>query len=179
MGGAGRGRLDARDLLHAASLRSAARRRARVAPARRTKSSCKARAWAAVSAARKRRRQRRRRWRRWRRFKRDGRCGCAFNRDQDMMLTGHRHPFLAQFKVGFDAQRHIARGSRRNSIPTAAGRSIFRRPVTDRALFHLDNCYYIPQVEFRGQVAKTQSFVEHGVSRIRRAAGNAGHRGNH
>src|SRR5262249_7720360 len=27
--------------------------------------------------------------------------------------------------------------------------------VTDRALFHLDNCYYIPSVEFRGQVAKT------------------------
>ncbi|MGI8965853.1 MAG: molybdopterin cofactor-binding domain-containing protein, partial [Limisphaerales bacterium] len=27
-----------------------------------------------------------------------------FNRDQDMMLTGKRHPFLAKFKVGFDAQ---------------------------------------------------------------------------
>jgi xanthine dehydrogenase molybdopterin-binding subunit B len=27
--------------------------------------------------------------------------------------------------------------------------------VTDRALFHLDNAYYIPAVEFRGQVAKT------------------------
>jgi len=27
--------------------------------------------------------------------------------------------------------------------------------VTDRALFHLDNSYYIPSVEFRGQVAKT------------------------
>src|SRR6266545_902018 len=27
--------------------------------------------------------------------------------------------------------------------------------VTDRALFHLDNAYYLPQAEFRGQVAKT------------------------
>src|SRR5262249_44505139 len=26
--------------------------------------------------------------------------------------------------------------------------------VTDRALFHLDNAYYIPHAEFRGQVAK-------------------------
>ena len=27
--------------------------------------------------------------------------------------------------------------------------------VTDRALFHLDNAYFIPAVEFRGQVART------------------------
>src|SRR3989442_994807 len=25
-----------------------------------------------------------------------------FNRDQDMIITGHRHPFLAHFSVGFD-----------------------------------------------------------------------------
>jgi xanthine dehydrogenase molybdopterin-binding subunit B len=25
-----------------------------------------------------------------------------WNRDQDMMLTGHRHPFLAKFEVGFN-----------------------------------------------------------------------------
>ncbi len=25
------------------------------------------------------------------------------NRDQDMMLLGHRHPFLARFQVGYDA----------------------------------------------------------------------------
>ena len=35
--------------------------------------------------------------------------------------------------------------------------------VTDRALFHLDNSYYIPAVEFRGQVAKTNLSVEHSV----------------
>ena len=29
------------------------------------------------------------------------------------------------------------------------------RAVTDRAVFHLDNAYYIPQVEFSGTVAKT------------------------
>src|SRR5262249_31701815 len=25
-----------------------------------------------------------------------------FNRDQDMIITGHRHPFLAQFEIGFN-----------------------------------------------------------------------------
>ena len=77
-----------------------------------------------------------------------------FNRDQDMMLTGHRHPFLARFTVGFDAagkllavQAHLwSNGGWSQDLSQA---------VTDRALFHLDNGYYLPAVEFRGQVAKT------------------------
>jgi xanthine dehydrogenase small subunit len=76
------------------------------------------------------------------------------NRDQDMMLMGHRHPFLAKFKVGFAAdgtllavQAHLwSNGGWAQDLSQA---------VTDRALFHLDNAYYLPAVEFRGQVAKT------------------------
>jgi xanthine dehydrogenase small subunit len=34
-----------------------------------------------------------------------------WNRDQDMMLTGHRHPFLARFKVGFDAEGRLLAGA--------------------------------------------------------------------
>ena len=49
------------------------------------------------------------------------------NRDQDMMLTGHRHPFLARFKVGFDSDGGCWR-RKSNSGPTAAGRAICRRP---------------------------------------------------
>src|SRR3989442_7619723 len=30
-----------------------------------------------------------------------------FNRDQDMILTGHRHPFVARFKVGFDERGYL------------------------------------------------------------------------
>ena len=30
-----------------------------------------------------------------------------WNRDQDMMLTGHRHPFLARFKIGFDSEGRL------------------------------------------------------------------------
>src|SRR5205823_6191059 len=30
-----------------------------------------------------------------------------FNRDQDMILTGHRHPFLARFTVGFDERARL------------------------------------------------------------------------
>lgn len=77
-----------------------------------------------------------------------------FNRDQDMMLTGHRHPFLAKFKVGFDANGKLL-ALRAHLWSNGGWSQDLSQAVTDRALFHLDNSYYIPAVEFRGQVAKT------------------------
>ena len=77
-----------------------------------------------------------------------------FNRDQDMALTGHRHPFLAKFKVGFD-ENGLLRAARIHLWSNGGWAQDLSQAVTDRALFHLDNAYYIPAVEFRGQVAKT------------------------
>jgi xanthine dehydrogenase molybdopterin binding subunit/xanthine dehydrogenase small subunit len=77
-----------------------------------------------------------------------------WNRDQDMMLTGHRHPFLARFKVGFDAEGRLL-AARMHLYSNGGWALDLSQAVTDRALFHLDNAYYIPAVEFRGQVAKT------------------------
>ncbi len=77
-----------------------------------------------------------------------------WNRDQDMMLTGHRHPFLARFKVGFDAQGRLL-AARVHLYSNGGWAMDLSQAVTDRALFHLDNAYYIPAVEFRGQVART------------------------
>jgi xanthine dehydrogenase molybdopterin binding subunit/xanthine dehydrogenase small subunit len=75
------------------------------------------------------------------------------NRDQDMMLLGHRHPFLARFQAGFDAQGMLL--AVKAHLYSNGGWSLdLSQAVTDRAVFHLDNSYYIPQVEFRGQVAK-------------------------
>ncbi len=77
-----------------------------------------------------------------------------FNRDQDMMITGHRHPFLARFKVGYDTDGRLL-AARINLYSNGGWALDLSQAVTDRALFHLDNAYYIPSVEFRGQVAKT------------------------
>jgi xanthine dehydrogenase molybdopterin binding subunit/xanthine dehydrogenase small subunit len=77
-----------------------------------------------------------------------------FNRDQDMMLSGHRHPFLARFKVGFDSQGMLL--ALKAQLYSNGGWAMdLSQAVTDRALFHLDNSYYIPQVEFQGRVVKT------------------------
>jgi len=77
-----------------------------------------------------------------------------WNRDQDMMLTGHRHPFLARFKVGFDAEGRLL-AARVHLYSNGGWAMDLSQALTDRALFHLDNAYYIPAVEFRGQVART------------------------
>lgn len=77
-----------------------------------------------------------------------------FNRDQDMMITGHRHPFLAQFEVGFDKRGQLL--AAKIHLTSNGGWALdLSQAVTDRALFHLDNSYFIPAVEFRGQVVKT------------------------
>jgi xanthine dehydrogenase molybdopterin binding subunit len=76
------------------------------------------------------------------------------NRDLDMMLTGKRHPFLAKFKVGYNADGDLL--AAKIELISNGGWSLdLSMPVTDRAVFHLDNSYFIPAVEFSGQVAKT------------------------
>jgi xanthine dehydrogenase molybdopterin binding subunit len=77
-----------------------------------------------------------------------------FNRDQDMALLGHRHPFHAKFKIAFDANG-LLQAARIHLTSNGGWAQDLSQAVTDRALFHLDNSYYIPAVEFRGQVAKT------------------------
>src|SRR6185436_9230161 len=76
------------------------------------------------------------------------------NRDQDMMITGKRHPFLAKFLVGFDQEGFLQ--AVKVDIYSNGGWSMdLSRAVTDRAVSHLDNGYYIPHVEFRGYITKT------------------------
>ncbi len=77
-----------------------------------------------------------------------------YNRDQDMMITGKRHPFLGKFEVGFDDDGMLL--AAKVDLFSNGGWSLdLSRAVTDRAVFHLDNAYYIPQVEFSGTVMKT------------------------
>ena len=77
-----------------------------------------------------------------------------FNRDQDMAITGKRHPFLAKFEIGFD-QQSLLHAARIDIFSNGGWSLDLSRAVTDRAVFHLDNAYYIPNVAFSGAIAKT------------------------
>jgi xanthine dehydrogenase large subunit len=77
-----------------------------------------------------------------------------WNRDQDMMITGKRHPFLAKFDVGLNEQGEIL-GARVDLVSDGGWSLDLSTAVTDRSLFHLDNAYYLPNAEFSGRVVKT------------------------
>ncbi len=76
------------------------------------------------------------------------------NRDQDMLWTGNRHPFFSRYQAGFDSDGHIL-GFQVAIYSDGGWTQDLSSPVMDRALFHLDNAYYIPNLHFRGQVART------------------------
>jgi xanthine dehydrogenase large subunit len=78
------------------------------------------------------------------------------DRDLDMMITGKRHPFHSRFAVGYDDQGRLL--AARVELVSDGGWSLdLSQPILDRALFHLDNAYYIPAVYFTGRVAKTNT----------------------
>ena len=77
-----------------------------------------------------------------------------YNRDQDMMLTGKRHPFLAKFTIGYDDEGRLL--ALKAALYSNGGWALdLSMPVTDRAMFHTDNSYFIPNVELQGRVVKT------------------------
>lgn len=76
------------------------------------------------------------------------------NRDQDMVMTGKRHPFLARFDAGLDNEGRII--AAKIEIFAEGGWSLdLSTPILDRAMFHLDNAYYIPELDFHGAVTRT------------------------
>jgi xanthine dehydrogenase large subunit len=78
------------------------------------------------------------------------------DRDDDMIATGKRHDFWVEYKVGFDDDGRIEAVD-----ATYAARCGFSAdlsgPVTDRALFHADNCYYYPNVRLVSKPLKTNT----------------------
>ncbi len=76
------------------------------------------------------------------------------DRDLDMTLTGKRHPFWSKFSVGHDREGRILAAN--VELVSDGGWSLdLSQAILDRALFHLDNGYYLPAVHFTGRVAKT------------------------
>lgn len=78
------------------------------------------------------------------------------DRDDDMIMTGKRHEFLADYDVGFDATGRIC------AIKLLlAGRCGFSADlsggINDRAMFHADNGYYLEQVEIVSHRCRTNT----------------------
>ncbi|XP_068009824.1 xanthine dehydrogenase/oxidase isoform X3 [Melanerpes formicivorus] len=79
---------------------------------------------------------------------------CMLDRDEDMLISGGRHPFLGRYKVGFMKNGKVK--SLEVSYYCNGGNSVdLSYGVLDRALLHLDNSYNIPNVSSTGFVCKT------------------------
>ncbi len=75
-------------------------------------------------------------------------------RHEDMILTGKRHGFLGRYKVGFNADGKLS--ALDAELYADGGWSLdLSPPVLSRAMVHIDNAYYIPHIEVRGRIAKT------------------------
>jgi xanthine dehydrogenase large subunit len=62
-----------------------------------------------------------------------------------MMITGKRHGFLGRYKVGFDNSGQTPRSAAH--LYSDAGWSVdLSPPVLARAMLHVDNAYYIPNL---------------------------------
>src|SRR6202012_2914719 len=76
------------------------------------------------------------------------------NRTRDIPMTGKRHPFFAPWEAGFDADKRLC--ALRATLTSNGGWSLdLSEPVLARALCHIDNAYWIPDIEVTGRVAKT------------------------
>ncbi|KAI4462156.1 xanthine dehydrogenase [Holotrichia oblita] len=76
------------------------------------------------------------------------------DRDEDILLTGGRHPFYMKYKVAFDDDGKIIAYD--SVLYCNAGYSLdLSAAVMDRAMFHVNNSYHIPNLRVKGYVCKT------------------------
>jgi len=81
---------------------------------------------------------------------------CRLDRDDDMIMTGKRHDFAADYEVGFDDDGRIE--AVWMSLASRCGFSAdLSGPVNDRALFHADNGYFYPHVHLECHPCRTNT----------------------
>uniref|UniRef100_A0A8L0DPJ2 Xanthine dehydrogenase/oxidase n=1 Tax=Oncorhynchus mykiss TaxID=8022 RepID=A0A8L0DPJ2_ONCMY len=76
---------------------------------------------------------------------------CMLDRDEDMLVTGGRHPFYGRYKVGFMKSGKVV--ALEVTYYSNAGNSMDLS--LSRALFHMENSYSIANIRGRGYVCKT------------------------
>ncbi|KAK3490396.1 xanthine dehydrogenase [Neurospora hispaniola] len=81
---------------------------------------------------------------------------CMLTREEDMVTSGQRHPFLGRWKMGVNKDGKIQ----------ALEVDIFNNggwcwdlsaAVCERAMTHSDNCYHIPNMHVTGRICKTNT----------------------
>ena len=75
-------------------------------------------------------------------------------RDEDQKITGKRHPFKSFYKAGFDDDGHLV-ALHLELYSDGGCATDLSWAILERALFHVDNAYYIPNLYVAGRVCKS------------------------
>jgi xanthine dehydrogenase/oxidase len=81
---------------------------------------------------------------------------CMLNRDEDMITSGQRHPFLSRWKVAVNNDGKL-QALDADVFCNGGWSQDLSAAVIDRALSHSDGCYLFPNVNVRGRICKTNT----------------------
>ncbi|KAL9106418.1 MAG: hypothetical protein Q9227_008560 [Pyrenula ochraceoflavens] len=82
---------------------------------------------------------------------------CMLNRDEDIMTSGQRHPFLARWKAAVNKETGKLIAFDADVFNNAGWSQDLSAAVIDRGLSHIDGCYKIPNIYVRGRCCKTNT----------------------
>ncbi len=78
----------------------------------------------------------------------------VYTKDDDMKITGKRHPYQTHYKVAFTRQGQIE-GLQVDFYSNGGAFADLSTAIMERSMLHAENAYYIPHVEINGRVCKT------------------------
>jgi xanthine dehydrogenase large subunit len=83
-------------------------------------------------------------------------CKMRYDRDDDMMVTGKRHDFRIDYRVGHDADGRIL-AIDFTQYARCGWALDLSLPVADRAMLHSDNAYHIPAMRITSHRLRTNT----------------------
>ncbi|WP_127903081.1 xanthine dehydrogenase molybdopterin binding subunit [Solirhodobacter olei] len=83
-------------------------------------------------------------------------CKMRYDRDDDMVITGKRHDFRIDYRVGVEEDGRL-RGVEFLQLCRCGWSQDLSLPVADRAMLHADNAYHIPDIRIESHRLKTNT----------------------
>ncbi len=81
---------------------------------------------------------------------------CRLDRDEDMILTGKRHDFRVDYRVGHDAKGRIT-GVDVDFLSRCGYSADLSNAICDRTMFHADNTYHYPAARIATRRLRTNT----------------------
>ncbi|MGZ3768282.1 MAG: xanthine dehydrogenase molybdopterin binding subunit [Bdellovibrio sp.] len=81
----------------------------------------------------------------------------CLTKDDDMAMTGKRHPFKNFYEIGFDDDGRIL-ALKAKLYANGGAYADLSSSILDRALFHIDGAYFLPNAHLEGYVCRTNIY---------------------